>query len=175
MADVLREQWELPKFRRAGKAQVTEGHACGELVLLIKPQTYMNRSGRVVRDLLASTSLDPSQELLILVDDSALPLGTLRLRSKGSTGGHNGLISVQEAVGSTEYARLRIGIGPLPDDVDDQAEFVTAPFEPTELSQLVDLLPTLTDAVECWLVEGIDVAMNRFNRRVDLQDEPEEP
>lgn len=149
---------------------MSEGHISGESVLLIKPQTYMNRSGEVVHDLLASTSLDPSQDLLILVDDSALPLGSFRLRARGSAGGHNGLASVQQAVGSLEYARLRIGVGPLPDDIDDQADFVTAPFERTELSQLADLLPTLTDAVECWLVEGIDVAMNRFNQKIEGQE-----
>ncbi len=149
---------------------MAEGRVSGESLLLIKPQTYMNRSGEVVRGLLASTSLDPSQDLLILVDDSALPLGTFRLRAKGSAGGHNGLTSVQEAVGSLEYARLRIGVGPPPDDIDDHADFVLAPFERNELSQLADLLPTLTDAVECWLVEGIDVAMNRFNRKIDLQE-----
>ena len=143
-------------------------------MLLIKPQTYMNRSGQVVRDLLAAVSLDPAQDLLILVDDSALPLGTFRLRAKGSAGGHNGLSSVQGAVGSAEYPRLRIGVGPLPDDVADQADWVTAPFERAELSQLADQIPQLTDAVECWLVEGIDVAMNQFNRRIDPQEGPQD-
>jgi PTH1 family peptidyl-tRNA hydrolase len=152
---------------------VTEGRVCGESLLLIKPQTFMNRSGQVVRDLLAATALDPSLDLLVLVDDSALPLGTFRLRAKGSAGGHNGLTSVQQAVGSTEYARLRIGIGPLPEAVDDQADFVTAPFERDELSRLADLLPTLTDAVECWLVEGIDAAMNRFNKKIEDTEEQE--
>ena len=115
--------------------------------------------------LLRSTNVEPSSELLVLVDDLALPLGTFRLRARGSAGGHNGLESVEEAIGSPEYARMRIGVGPLPDDVDDQSEFVLAPFEPQELSTLADLLPTLADAVECWLDDGIVVAMNRFNRR----------
>jgi len=142
--------------------------------LLIKPQTYMNRSGEVVRDLLASTSLDPSQDILILVDDSALPLGTFRLRAKGSAGGHNGLTSVQEAVGSSEYPRLRIGVGPPPDGIDDHADFVLAPFERNELSVLAELLPTLTDSVECWLDKGIVVAMNQFNKKIEAAEEQEE-
>jgi PTH1 family peptidyl-tRNA hydrolase len=164
---VLREQWRLPKFRRLGRAQLTEGSVAGESILLVKPQTYMNRSGEAVRDLLASTALDPASDLLVLVDDSALPLGTFRLRSKGSAGGHNGLISVEQAIGAITYARLRIGIGPVPEDIDDQADFVTAPFAPDELAQLADLLPTLVDAVECWLVEGTDAAMNQFNKKLE--------
>jgi len=167
---VLREQWELPRFRRAGKAQATEGSVCGTNVLLVKPQTYMNRSGEVVQHLLASTSLDPSHDLLVLVDDLALPLGTFRLRARGSAGGHNGLSSVQDAIGSQEYARLRIGVGPPPDGIEDQAEFVLAPFAPAELSTLAELLPSLADAVECWLADGIDAAMNRFNKKIDGQE-----
>ncbi len=133
--------------------------------MVIKPQTYMNLSGSAVTSLLQSTPLDPSTELLVLVDDLALPLGTFRLRARGSAGGHNGLKSVEGAVGSDEFARLRIGVGPMPDDAPDQADWVLSPFARTELSQLADLMPSLVDAVECWMHEGIDVAMNRFNRR----------
>ena len=165
MADVLREQWELPRFRRSGNAFVTEGAVGGERFVLLKPQTYMNLSGDAVAPLLASPEFDPTRDLLVLVDDIALPLDTFRLRARGSSGGHNGLESVEAALESTEYARLRIGVGPLPEDEDDQAEFVTSNFEPEELTTLADLLPDLVDAVECWITEGIKVAMNRFNRR----------
>ncbi|MDH3456145.1 MAG: aminoacyl-tRNA hydrolase [Gemmatimonadota bacterium] len=165
LADVLAEQWALPTFRRSGRALVSQKSLGGQQVVLMKPQTYMNLSGDAVASLLRSTNVEPSSELLVLVDDLALPLGTFRLRARGSAGGHNGLESVEEAIGSPEYARMRIGVGPLPDDVDDQSEFVLAPFEPQELSTLADLLPTLADAVECWLDDGIVVAMNRFNRR----------
>ncbi len=165
MADVLVEQWGFPRFRRIGNALASRGSLGGRRIVVLKPQTYMNLSGDAVAHLLGSTDVDAAGDLLIIVDDSALPLGTFRLRARGSAGGHNGLESVEEAIGSAEYARLRIGIGPIPDDVDDQAEFVLAPFEPEELSTLADLLPSMADAVECWLDEGIDVAMNRFNRR----------
>ena len=165
MADVLREQWELPRFRRSGNAFVTEGAVGGERFVLLKPQTYMNLSGDAVAPLLASPEFDPTRDLLVLVDDIALPLDTFRLRARGSSGGHNGLESVEAALESTEYARLRIGVGPLPEDEDDQADFVTSNFEPEELTTLADLLPDLVDAVECWITEGIKVAMNRFNRR----------
>lgn len=118
-----------------------------------------------MRPLLATSGFDPAHDLLVLVDDLALPLGSLRLRAKGSAGGHNGLESVEDALGSQEYARLRIGVGPLPEDVDDQADYVLANFEPEELTTLASLLPALVDAVECWLTEGVEAAMNRFNRR----------
>jgi PTH1 family peptidyl-tRNA hydrolase len=106
-----------------------------------------------------------SRDLLVLVDDFALPLGTFRLRALGSAGGHNGLRSVEAALGTNTYARLRIGIGPVPEDVDDPADFVLAPLARHERAVLIDLLPGLADAVECWLDEGIEEAMNRFNRR----------
>jgi PTH1 family peptidyl-tRNA hydrolase len=134
----------------------------------------MNRSGEAVSALRSATSLDPTTDLLVLVDDLALPRSTFRLRSRGSAGGHNGLVSVEQALGTQHYARLRIGIGPPPDDGDDQAEFVTAPFEPTELSELAELLPSLVDAVECWVEEGIVTAMNRFNRRIGAEGEDRE-
>ncbi len=125
----------------------------------------MNRSGAAVRELLTAVTVDPARDLLVLVDDVALPLGSFRLRARGSAGGHNGLRSIEAALGSGDYARLRIGVGPMPEGVDDQADFVLGQFERGELSALVDLLPDLADAVECWLAEGIDEAMNRFNRR----------
>jgi len=162
---VLAEQWGLPRFRRSGNALVTEGAVGGERFALLKPQTYMNLSGDAVAPLLASSDFDPTRDLLVLVDDIALPLDSFRLRAQGTPGGHNGLESVEAALGSTEYARLRIGVGPVPEDEEDQAEFVTSNFEPEELMTLADLLPDLVDAVECWLTEGIKAAMNRFNRR----------
>ncbi len=161
----MAEQWELPRFRRSGNALATEGTCGDEPFVLLKPQTYMNLSGDAVGPLLASPGFDPTHDLLVLVDDLALPLGSLRLRAKGSAGGHNGLESVEAALGSQDYPRLRVGVGPLPEDVDDQSEFVTSNFEPEELTTLAALLPSLVDAVECWLTEGIETAMNRFNRR----------
>jgi PTH1 family peptidyl-tRNA hydrolase len=165
VADALADQWRLPKFRRSGRSLATEGRWAGETVVIVKPQTYMNRSGEALFPLRSSAGFDPSRDLLVLVDDLALPLGTFRLRALGSAGGHNGLRSIEAALTTNEYARLRIGIGPVPAEVDDQADFVLAPFARRELATLVDLLPTLADAVECWLDENIEEAMNRFNRR----------
>ncbi len=143
---MLAEQWGLPRFRRLGRALATEGEWADTPLVLLKPQTYMNRSGAAVRELVASVTVDTARELLVVVDDVALPLGSFRLRARGSAGGHNGLRSIEEALGS-------------------QADFVLGPFEQEQLSTLADLLPDLADAAECWLVDGIEEAMNRFNRR----------
>lgn len=134
-------------------------------VTLLKPQTYMNDSGAALAPLRSVPEFDPARDLLILVDDGALPLGTFRLRARGSSGGHNGLESVELALGSRIYPRLRIGIGPVPDDVDDLADFVLDSFTQTEARVLTELLPEMGDAVECCVAEGIERAMNRFNRR----------
>jgi peptidyl-tRNA hydrolase, PTH1 family len=98
------------------------------------------------------------------VDDVALPLGTFRLRGAGSTGGHNGLKSIEGALQRQDYARLRIGVGPVPPGLVDLADFVLSPFEPEERQTLAELLDPMSEAVESWLDEGIERAMTRFNR-----------
>lgn len=163
MADVLAEQWQLSSFQRSGAALVAEGAHLGHDAAVIKPQTYMNRSGRVVAPL-AAEGVDLQTDFLVLVDDFALPLGAMRLRPQGSAGGHNGLESVESALGTSEYSRLRIGIGPVPEN-QDPADFVLEPFSKPELKEFAELLPDFHDAVECWLVEGIEEAMNRYNRK----------
>jgi PTH1 family peptidyl-tRNA hydrolase len=165
LGDALAERWRFPAFRRSGRALVAEGSVGDESVLLVKPQTYMNLSGEATYPLLGRADFDPSCDLLVVVDELALPLGTFRLRARGSAGGHRGLESIEAILDSRDYARLRIGIGPLPPQIRDWADFVLAPFSRDELQLFEELLPTLADAVECWLSEGIDTAMNKFNRR----------
>jgi PTH1 family peptidyl-tRNA hydrolase len=130
---------------------------------VLKPQTYMNRSGAALASLRALPGFDPTQDLLILVDDVALPLGTFRLRGAGSAGGHNGLKSIEGVLQRQDYARLRIGVGPLPLDVPDLSDFVLAAFEPQESRQIEDLLDPMSDAVETWVAEGIERAMAKHN------------
>jgi PTH1 family peptidyl-tRNA hydrolase len=137
----------------------------GERVAIVKPQTYMNQSGAALGPLFSEPGFDVSTDMLVLVDDYSLDIGTFRLRARGSAGGHNGLLSIEDRLESQEYARLRIGIGPLPDDTVDPADFVLSPFEQHEVDTLAGLLPTLAEAVECWITEGIETAMNQFNRK----------
>ena len=139
----------------------------GQDVVLLKPQTYMNRSGAALAPLRSLAGFDPAHDLLILVDEAALPLGRFRLRGAGSAGGHNGLKSIEGALRRQDYPRLRIGVGPRPPEVGDLADFVLGEFSPEERRTLEQLLDPLTEAVECWLGEGIERAMSRFNPRVD--------
>ncbi len=131
---------------------------------MLKPQTYMNRSGAVLGPLRGRTGFDPGQDLLVLVDEVALPVGRFRLRAKGSAGGHNGLKSLEGALRSQDYARLRIGVGPLPPDYDDMADFVLGGFDREEARTIESLLDPMADAVECWLADGIEAAMTRYNK-----------
>lgn len=132
---------------------------------MLKPQTYMNRSGAVLAPLRAMEGFDPARDLLVLVDDVALAVGTFRLRGAGSAGGHNGLKSVEGALRRQDYARLRIGVGPRPMGVDDLADWVLDVFTAGERQTIDALLDPMAEAVECWLADGIEMAMNRFNRR----------
>jgi PTH1 family peptidyl-tRNA hydrolase len=124
---------------------------------------YMNRSGAVLAPLRAHPAFEPSRELLVLVDDVALPIGRFRLRGQGSAGGHNGLKSIEGALLRQDYGRLRIGVGPA-DEVDDLADFVLSPFLPDEEETLKGLLDPMADAVDLWLAHGMEEAMNTFNR-----------
>lgn len=133
-------------------------------VTLLKPQTYMNRSGAALAPLRTLPGFDPARDLLILVDDFALPLGRFRLRGAGSAGGHNGLKSVEGSLRRQDYARLRIGIGPLPPGTGDTSDFVLEGFSREDRSALVELLDPMSEAVESWLAEGIELAMSRFNK-----------
>jgi PTH1 family peptidyl-tRNA hydrolase len=164
LADALAAAWEFPPFRRAGAVRLSRGTVEGTPVRLIKPLSFMNRSGPALRWLLEDAGFHPPSDLLVLVDEAALPLGRFRLRARGSHGGHRGLESVELALGTREYARLRIGVGPQP-PTQPLEDYVLEPFAQDELEALSDLLPELCQAVTCWVSEGIEVAMNRFNRR----------
>ena len=165
LGSALAVRWQFPPFHKAGRTHVTDGTLGGERVVIVKPETYMNRSGAVLAPLLELPDFDIERHLLVLVDEYQLPLGTFRLRARGSTGGHNGLESIERALGSRVYSRLRIGVGPLWEDEDDPADFVLSRFSDDEMETLNDLLGELGDAVECWLEEGVESAMNKFNRR----------
>jgi peptidyl-tRNA hydrolase, PTH1 family len=164
LADRLAARWQLGQFRRGERAREARGTWQNRPVRILKPQTYMNRSGAAVAPLRALPDFDPSQHLLILVDDVALPVGRFRLRGAGSAGGHNGLKSIEGTLQRQDYARLRIGVGPPPPGLDDLADFVLDRFSAEERDTITDLLDSMSEAVETWLQDGIEVAMNQFNR-----------
>ena len=131
----------------------------------------MNDSGSALSGLRARTPDDTLPDLLVLVDDFAIPVGTFRLRGSGSAGGHNGLKSVERAVGTRNYARLRIGVGPVPAGVPHH-DFVLEPMPREERRLVEELHPAMVEAVECWMAEGIEAAMNRYNRKVSDESAP---
>ena len=136
----------------------------GEEVALVQPLTYMNASGEALAEWTRRHGLDPDG-LLVVSDDVYLPLGTVRLRAGGSSGGHRGLESIEAALGGREYARLRIGVGEA-ESAAGLREHVLEEFTPEEQPALEEAVRLAADAVECWATQGILPAMNRFNRRV---------
>ncbi len=165
LADRLRAAWSLPAWRDHGPLAVSRGRAAGTDVRLVRPLTYVNRSGRALEALAAGEEGVPSPEedLLVLVDDVDLAPGKMRLRARGSAGGHNGLRSVEEALGTRAYARLRLGVGRPPDDRIDLAEWVLAAPPAAEEEAILGVFDRAAEAVECWIAEGAEAAMNRFN------------
>lgn len=151
LADAVAARWELPPFRRGERTRQTEGVVDGRAVRVLKPTTYMNRSGAALASLRADPSFDPARDLLVLVDDFAIPTGTFRLRAEGSAGGHNGLKSIEGTLQSRNYARLRVGVGPLPPDATDWSEYVLAPFSEAQAEQVEAVMPQMVDAVDRWL------------------------
>lgn len=158
-----RHEWGFPSFRRHGRARSSEGMLGHEPVLLIEPLTYMNRSGVALAPLGRMPDFDIRQDLLVVVDDAALDVGRIRLRAGGSSGGHNGLASIEASLRCRDYARLKVGVGRKPPDV-DLADWVLSPFEPENEAQIRELLPELVAAVELWVRDGVEPAANRFNR-----------
>jgi len=154
LADALVARWEFPPFRRGERARVSEGEFAGVPVRVLKPTTFMNVSGAALASLRADPTFNPATDLLVLVDEFRIPCGTFRLRADGSAGGHNGLKSIEGALQSQQYARLRIGVGPLPEGVSDWSEYVLAPFDPEQVAQIEAAMPQLVEAVERWVGEG---------------------
>jgi len=133
-------------------------------VLLAKPETYMNLSGLSVRELVAKHELDPVRDLIVIYDELDLPLGTIRIRQRGSSAGHNGMESVIGALGTQEFLRIRLGIGP-DRKIRDSVKYVLAPFRKRELKKVDEVLDNAAEAVKVTLREGPAAAMNRFNRK----------
>ncbi len=130
-------------------------------LLLVKPQSFMNLVGPVLVRALDVYELDRTQAL-VLVDDFMLPFGRLRLRATGSAAGHNGLKSIEEALGGAQYPRLRLGIGPAPPGA-AWADYVLKRYDAAQRRALPDLLDRAADAATTWAREGLDAAMNRYN------------
>ena len=144
------------------KALVDKVNIGGQSVLLMKPQTYMNNSGEAVRAAMDFYHLQP-QDLLVIYDDMDLAVGRLRLRQKGSAGGHNGLKNIIQHLGTDQFPRIRVGVGEKPHPDYDLADWVLGKFQGEDKKVMDEAVKRAADAVECILKEGADRAMNRFN------------
>jgi peptidyl-tRNA hydrolase, PTH1 family len=159
--DRLAEQGRDVRFARKFEGLMAEAEVDFRRVLLLKPETFMNLSGRSVRQAIQFYKLDPTTDLLVICDDLSLPLGKLRIRRGGSDGGQKGLRDISAQLGSEDYARLRIGIGDR--GVIDASDFVLSRFRSAERPIADDSLILATQAVAVWTTQGLAIAMNRFN------------
>ncbi|HSW46101.1 MAG TPA: aminoacyl-tRNA hydrolase [Phycisphaerae bacterium] len=161
VVDELARRWEFSGARRQFSGLAVSGQAGQEKVLLLKPTTYMNRSGQSVREAMTFHKID-LPDVMVVLDDMALPLGRIRLRAEGSAGGHNGLSDVIGQLGSDLVGRLRIGIEQVSGE--RMVSHVLTPFSPREEEVIATAVTRAADAVECWLKNGMDEAMTLFNR-----------
>jgi PTH1 family peptidyl-tRNA hydrolase len=155
--------------KKQGQARIGSGEVAGRQVVLARPQTYMNSSGESVSRLLKKFNVSPD-DLLVIHDDLDLPLGKIRIRSGGSSGGHKGINSIISCLGTREFSRLRVGIG-RPTALAGSGEmseadiitYVLGDFTPEEKRVMAALIPGVSDAIYCLLTEGLIAAMNKYN------------
>ena len=163
LVDQLAQQWRAnwaqeKKFQSA----LARLERSGSIILLCQPQTFMNASGEAVAAV-AGFYRVPNNSLLIALDDADLPLGEIRLRERGSSGGHHGLESIEQHLGTRDFARLRIGIGRTADGRREITDYVLTPFTTAEIPLVKRVLGAASAQVECWLDAGIGKAMSQFN------------
>lgn len=174
VVDELARRWavDLTCYDRHFEGLLGEAQRGGETVMLLKPATYMNLSGRSVAAVWRYYKL-AACEVLVIHDDLDLAVGQLRLRASGSAGGHKGLSDVIRHFGTDEVARLRLGIGKVHRCA--TVEYVLSRFEPDERPAIQAAVTLAADAAECWLTRGIEAAMNQFNRRPDGESRSPKP
>jgi PTH1 family peptidyl-tRNA hydrolase len=170
LIDHLADVWHFEGWKKDGESVASNGVVEGQKVRLLKPQTYMNLSGQALKNYARRPFWSPTKDLLVVVDEVQIPVGRFRVRARGSAGGHNGLKSVEAALGTQEYPRLRIGVGPSEERkgiFPNLADFVLAPFARDEREDVLALMPDLAATAETWLREGVEKAMNLHNRNSD--------
>ena len=166
--DVLAEKYNIRMDEKKYKAICGKGMIGSEKVVLVKPQTFMNLSGESIAEAVNFYKVDPASELLVIFDDISLAPGQLRIRAKGSAGGHNGIKSIIAHLGTQEFPRVRVGVGEKPPRM-DLADYVLGHFSQGEGKIMEDAVKEAADAVMEAVEEGIDHAMNSHNRKKDGQ------
>lgn len=166
LAELLAKRWRADwNNEKKFQSRIAKTERDGMRLVLCEPQTFMNLSGEAVGALVQFYQL-PLKQLIVAVDDADLPLGEIRLRPSGSSGGHHGLESIEQHLGSREYARLRIGIG-RKDSRREIVGHVLGKLSATELALMEKVLARAVDQVECWLAHGLPKAMSQFNGVVE--------
>jgi PTH1 family peptidyl-tRNA hydrolase len=160
VVDLLAQGPRASRFQSRFQSQVAELVEDAEKLLLVKPETFMNLSGRAVRQVIDFYQV-PLSDLLVVCDDINLPLGKLRVRARGTHGGHNGLRDIQNHLGTTEYARLRLGVDSPGDD--DTVDHVLGRFRPSERPVVEEAVGTAAQAVIVWALRGVETCMNQYN------------
>ena len=159
--DLMARKWAISNKERRAKAVVSRGQRAGQELVLATPRTFMNNSGEGVSYLLTrfAASID---DLIVIYDDMELPLGRLRIRRSGSDGGHNGVRSIINSLRTQAFPRIRVGIG-YPPESEGSVDYVLGRFSNEDAIVVAQAVETVAQAVECWLEEGLEATMNRFN------------
>lgn len=162
--DALSAKYDIPVLECKHRAMIGRGYVEGRKVVLVKPLTFMNASGESIREVVDYYKVDAGQELIVISDDISLEPGQLRIRKKGSAGGHNGLKDIISRLGGDCFLRIRIGVGEKPKEY-DLAAWVLGRFNAEDRKAVDTALEKAVEAVEVMLRHGPDEAMNRFNRK----------
>lgn len=162
--ETLADKAGISVLEKKHKAIIGKGVLCGQKVILAKPQTYMNLSGESVRELIDYYKVDETEELIIISDDISLDVGQLRVRKKGSAGGHNGLKNIIQHLGHSDFMRVKVGVGEKPKGY-DLADYVLGHFTGEEKKVMAEAAKEAAEAICCIMTEGAEEAMNKFNQK----------
>ncbi len=162
--DKLAEQEKISVLEKKHKALIGKGYVAGQKCILVKPQTFMNLSGESVRELIDYYKVDETEELIVISDDISLDVGQLRIRKKGSAGGHNGLKNIIAHLGHDQFMRVKMGVGEKPKGY-DLADYVLGHFTKEERVVMDKAAERATDAIRMMITQDADTAMNEYNRK----------
>lgn len=162
--DALAEKNRIPVTEKKHRALIGKGIIGGEKAILVKPQTFMNLSGESLREIIDYYKIEEKTELIVISDDISLGVGALRIRKKGSAGGHNGLKNIILHLGHDEFQRIRLGVGEKPSGY-DLADYVLGHFQEEDKPFIAESVKQAAEAVEVMMAEGADKAMNQFNKK----------
>lgn len=162
--DAIANRYGIAMGEKKHRAVIGKGYIAGQKVVLVKPQTYMNLSGESVRAVIDFYKVDEKHELIVISDDVSLDVGRIRIRKKGSAGGHNGLKNIIQHLGHDEFMRVRMGVGEKPQGR-DLADYVLGHFAPEEREVMDESVKNAAGAIEVMITQGPDAAMNLYNKK----------